>query len=242
MSDFLQVLSYALLPIGGVMLGSLLAESVRTPRWLIGAALHGAAGVAIALVSIDLMPRILAVAPMWLIVAAFLAGAVLSVVLYRGSGWARRRAGAGSRGAWMVYMAVSADLVGDGLMTGAGAAVGAELGLLLAASQAIANIPGGFAATANLRDDRLPRWRRVAMTTSLVVPTLLAAALGYGLMRGESVLIQDTALAFIVGVLLLATVEDVLPEGDAPRPPRWISTAAFAGGFAAMALLSAYLR
>jgi hypothetical protein len=40
---------------------------------------------------------------------------------------------------------------------------------------------------------------------------------------------------------LLATVEDMLLEADAPRPPRWISTTAFAGGFAAFALLSLYL-
>ncbi len=242
MSEFLTVLAFALLPAAGNLAGSLLAESMRTPKWLIGASLHAAAGVAIALVSIDLMPRILDVTPMWLIVVAFLVGAFLSVVLYRGSGWARRRVGAGSRGAWMVYFAVSADLLGDGLMTGAGSAVGAELGLLLAGSQAVANIPGGFAATANFRDDGVSCWRRMAMSASLVAPTLVAAGLGYGLMRGESLLIQGAALAFIVGVLLLATVEDVLPQGDEPQPPRWISTLAFSAGFAGLALLSSYLR
>lgn len=242
MTGILTVLAFALLPVCGNLVGSLLAESLRAPRWLIGASLHGAAGIAIALVSIDLMPRIMASTPAWIVFPAFLAGAVISVALFRGSAWARRRAGAGSPGAWMVYIAVWADLVGDGLMTGAGTAVGTELGLLLASSQAVANIPGGFAATANFRDDRLGRKRRIAMSVSLAAPALVAAALGYVLMRGETRLFQDGALAVIVGVLLLATVEDVIPQGDEPRLPRWISTAAFAGGFAAMGLLSVLLR
>ena len=54
-------------------------------------------------------------------------------------------------------------------------------------------------------------------------------------------MVQDSALAFIVGILLLATVEDVLPQGDKPEPARWIITGAFAGGFSLMALLSAYV-
>ncbi|WP_205470542.1 hypothetical protein [Breoghania sp. L-A4] len=84
MSDTTTVLIFALLPVLGNFAGSLLAECIHTPRWLLGAALHGAAGVAIALVSIDLMPRILQSAPMWLLVLAFLAGAFVSVMLYRG--------------------------------------------------------------------------------------------------------------------------------------------------------------
>ncbi|WP_205470541.1 hypothetical protein [Breoghania sp. L-A4] len=142
----------------------------------------------------------------------------------------------------MVYFAVMADLFSDGMMTGAGSAVGTELGFLIGATQAVANIPGGFAATANFRDDRMPRWRRMAMAGLLLVPTLASALFGFVLLRGGGAWFQSAALAFIIGLLLLATVEDVLPEGDAPQPPRWISTAAFAGGFAAMALLSGYLR
>jgi zinc transporter, ZIP family len=57
-SGLLGILATALLPASGNVIGGLLAESMRTPRWLIGAALHAAAGIAIAVVSIDLMPQI----------------------------------------------------------------------------------------------------------------------------------------------------------------------------------------
>jgi ZIP family zinc transporter len=238
MPEFATVLSFALLPAAGNIAGGLLAESMRTPRWVVGASLHAAAGIAIALVSIDLMPRILVTTPMWLIVLAFLAGALFSVMLYRAGGWGRGIRGGGSRAAWMVFMAVAADLFGDGLMTGAGAAVDSGLGLLIAASQSVANIPGGFAATANFRRDGVARWRRLAMSASLLVPVLASATVGYWLLRDTGAFAQNAALAFIVGVLLLATIEDVIPQGDETQPPRWISTAAFAAGFAAMGLLS----
>jgi ZIP family zinc transporter len=178
---------------------------------------------------------------MWLVVLAFLAGALFSVLLARGGSRTLQISRPGDAGSWMVYISVAADLTGDGLMVGAGAAVQSELGLLLAASQSVANIPGGFAAMATLRHAGVPRWRRVAMMAFLLLPVLASAALGYFLLRGATAFVQDAALAFIVGVLLLATVEDVLPQGDKPEPPRWISTSSFAGGFAAMALLSAYV-
>jgi hypothetical protein len=70
MSQYFTVLALALLPAVGNAIGSLLAESVRTPKRLIGAALHSA-GIAIALVSIDLMPRILQETALWFLVTAF---------------------------------------------------------------------------------------------------------------------------------------------------------------------------
>jgi ZIP family zinc transporter len=84
MSAFLLVVVVSLLPAGGNIVGGLLAESLRTPSWLIGTALHAAAGVAIAVVSVDLMPRILEATPVWLLVTAFLCGAAFSVVLAQG--------------------------------------------------------------------------------------------------------------------------------------------------------------
>jgi hypothetical protein len=45
------------------------------------------------------------------------------------------------------------------------------------------------------------------------------------------------------GLLLVTTIEDVVPEGDAsPRLPRWISTTAFAAGFVGLAVLSTYFN
>lgn len=241
LAELVTVLIFAFLPAGGNLIGGMLAETLRSPQWVVGASLHATAGIAIALVSIDLMPRILASSPMWLIVVSFLAGAFVSVLLARGGRQSWRVSKTAGAGPWMVYMSVVADLVGDGLMVGAGTAVQNQLGLLIAASQSVANIPGGFAAVATFRGEGMQRWRRFTLTAALVPPVLASAGIGFLLLRGAGPMVQDSALAFIVGILLLATVEDVLPQGDKPQPARWISTAAFAAGFSVMALLSAYV-
>jgi len=241
MSLMFEVLLFAALPAFGIIIGSFLAESMRTPKWLIGASLHTTAGIAIALVSINIMPRLLGVTPIWLIAVAFLAGACISVLIAGLWGTFRHRSHAGKTSAWMVCIAVVTDLVSDGLMVGAGTAVGAQLGFLFAATQSIANIPGGFAATANLRDDKVPKTVRFTLSFSMLVPALLSAAFGYYGLRGASSLVHGVVLSVFVGILLLATIEDVIPQGDEPDPPRWISTAAFALGFAGLALLSGML-
>ena len=240
----IELIGFALLPPLGVLIGSLLAESFRTPKWAVGASLHATAGVAIALVSIDLMPRLLHENEMSLIVLAFLFGASISLILANAFGSFRHRPGraSASTGAWMVYMAVATDLTTDGLMVGAGSAVGSGLGFLLAATQAVANIPGGFAATSNFRDDGMPRSRRLILLVSMLAPALISVVIGYLVLRGVNNQVQSFALAIFMGVLLLATIEDIVPEGDEPEPPRWISTAAFAGGFAAFAMLSQAIR
>ena len=240
----IELIGFALLPPLGVLIGCLLAESIRTPKWAVGASLHATAGVAIALVSIDLMPRLLHENKMSLIVLAFLFGASISLILANAFGSFRHRPGraGASTGAWMVYMAVATDLTSDGLMVGVGSAVGSGLGFLLAATQAVANIPGGFAATSNFRDDGMPRSRRLILVASMVVPALISVLVGYLVLRGVSSQVQSFALAIFMGILLLATIEDIVPEGDEPEPPRWISTAAFAGGFAIFAMLSGFIR
>jgi ZIP family zinc transporter len=240
MNDLLSVLAVAVLPAAGNIVGSLLAESLRAPPWIIGAALHGAAGVAIAVVSIDLMPRILPVIPTWLLISMFLGGSVFSAALARAFRyWTSSRSGLS--GAWMVYLAVAVDLLTDGLMVGAGSAVSGGLGLLLGLSQVIANIPGGFAAIGNFRNRQVPRKRRLGISGSFILPPIFGAAIGYLLLRDASTQVEHAALAFLVGVLLLATVEDMLPQADEPGVARWISTPSFAGGFALFAALSAYV-
>lgn len=233
------IFAYAMLPVIGNVIGGILAEGVKAPGWVVGAALHAAAGIAIALVSIDLMPRILGAIPTWALVLAFLGGALATVLLANMvSRFTGGEATKGNRKAWMVYVAVGADLVSDGLVTGVGAAIGTSLGFLIAASQSVANIPGGFAAAANLRLYDIPRWQRLSVSIAMGIPVILSTLIGYWLLGGASEFTQNLALAFIVGVLLLATVEDILPQGDAPAPHRWISTAAFSAGFCVFAILS----
>ncbi|MXO49166.1 hypothetical protein GRI69_12945 [Erythrobacter vulgaris] len=129
----------------------------------------------------------------------------------------------------------------DGLMTGSGAAVEASLGMLLAMSQIIGNLPGGFAIAANFRTASIPRVQRLIMLSFYPFLPPLGAALGYLALRGSGDITVGIALAVLAGLLLTATVEEIVPEADESGAPRRISSPAFAGGFALLLLMSAYL-
>jgi len=186
MLDFLTVLAVALLPVGGNLLGAGMAELTRAPRWVTGAALHAAAGVAIAVVSVDLTPRVFDTTSAWVAVLLFAIGGALAALLAGFVGRLRGGASPGTTGAWMVYMATAIDLFSDGLMTGASSAVSLQLGALLGLSQVVGNVPGGFATVANLRIHGVPLRSRLLAAGSFVLPVVLAATVRYWLLRGRS--------------------------------------------------------
>ena len=115
------------------------------------------------------------------------------------------------------------------------------LGLLLGISQVVGNLPGGFAAMANFRDEAVARRSRMLIAGSFVAPVFLGAGIGFWLLRGTSELVQNAGLVFIAGVLLLATIEEMVPQADEPEVERWVSTIAFTLGFIFLVFLSAYL-
>lgn len=237
MSQLLSVMAFAALPALGNIIGVALAEIVRPPRWVNGALLHGAAGIAIGIVAIELMPRSMESVSMWAIALAFMAGAIASLGVAGAVNGFSARVG-GTTSAWMVYAAIMADLISDGLITGAGSAASLELGVFLAAAQLIANLPGGFAASANLRKKDVARRVRLLAGAAVTLPIFLSAGVGYLLLRTAPDMVQGLCLAAIAGLLVAAAIEDLVPEGDAPRPPRWSSTLALGLGFAGIAAAS----
>lgn len=239
-TGFLTLVGYAMLPIVGMLAGALAAERWRMSPHARGAMLHATAGVAAAVVSVEMMPRILGDIAPWQLVLGFLLGAAVSILMVKAANRLVDVLGLGGAGPWKVYLVTAVDLFADGLMVGIGSAVSKELGIVLGLSQVVANLPGGFAAIAQLRARGVSRAVRLGAAGSLFIPVLAGAAAGYWLLRGEPADLQNTALAFVVGLLLLATVEDLVPQADEPSTRRWITTAAFAAGFSFFALISLY--
>ena len=242
MPDLLTVLLIAFLPAVGTIAGALLAEWKQPPEHLTGAALHAAGGIAAGVVAVELMPRAVERAEQWMLAIGFMVGAVASILLARGTTWLQRRFGsAGQRaGLWTVYSAIATDLLIDGLTTGAGSSVSSSLGLLLAASQVLANIPGGFSVTANFRRAEVKRSKRLIAASLYPLTPVIGGAVGYLALRGAGDTMMGIALAFFAGLLLLATIEQIVPEADKPGAPLRISSPAFAGGFITLMLMSAY--
>ena len=205
--------------------------------------MHAAAGLATAVAAVELVPRAIERVEVWMLALALFTGALASLFAARISRTLSKHLPKKDLRATTVgaYIAVGVDLTIDGLMTGSGAAVATSLGVLLALSQVIGNLPGGFAIAGNFRTAGIPRLKRLAMLGAYPLLPPIGAAIGYVALRGASESVIGLALAFLAGLLLTATIEEIVPEADEPGAPRRISSPSFAAGFAALLLMTTYI-
>ena len=242
MSDLWVVIGLALLPGLGNLAGGMMAEFGRTTPRLLNFALHAASGIVLGVVAIELMPEALDNLAGWWIAASFAAGGAAYVGAESLIEKMSTSKNGGGSSMWMIYVAVAVDLSSDGLMLGSGAAVSFAFGVTLAAGQVLADLPEGFATVANLRENGVPRKRRIMLSASFILYCVGAALLAYLLLRGAPDAAKLAALAFAAGLLSVAAVEDMLEEAHGAREDTRGSVLAFIGGFALFVLVSAGLE
>lgn len=233
----------ALLPALGNFGGGLLAEYFETNKYRLNKALHAAAGIVIAIVSTELMPEALERISAWWVALAFGLGGIayiaISALVDKLQASSDSKGASSSNGMWMVYIAVSIDLASDGLMIGTGSAVSFSMALALAAGQVLADIPEGYATIANMKEKGVPRSRRMLLSASFAIPVVGMASIAYFFLKGQSEVLQMSALAFVAGLLALAAVEDMLSEAhESTEDSKW-SLLLFTGGFVLFVLVSA---
>jgi ZIP family zinc transporter len=237
--EFFTVIGLALLPALGNFGGGVFAEWLRPSKATLNYALHAATGIILAVISVEVMPKALGTVPTWFLALAFLAGGGVYILMEAGIDfWQKgKQAGAGTA-AWMVYVAVTMDLLGDGLLIGAGSAVSTNLALVLALGQVLADIPEGFAVIANFRDKGVGKVKRFLLSASFVVPVVATAVLAYFALREQSEGIKMIALVLVAGLYILAAVEDMLREAhESIEDSRW-SAFSLIAGFALFLLVS----
>lgn len=243
MSEFVQVLALALLPAAGNFAGGLIAEAVTISRNRLSLALHAAAGIVLAVVAVELMPRALEGEPAWAVVAAFVVGGGFFVLVDSLIDVATTRRGEakdGSTGPWAIYFAVAIDLFTDGVLIGTGLTISFGLALLLALGQVTADIPEGFATMANFKRQGYTRLKRLLVGASFTIPVLIGATLGYWIVRDQPEIFKLLLLTFTAGVLVTGAVEEILPEAHREGDAR-VAAIVLVGGFALFTLLSVYL-
>ena len=243
MNELGHVLLLALMPAAGNFAGGLLAEAVKISSLRLSLALHAAAGIVLAVVAVELMPRALEAQPAWVIVAAFVAGGgffVLVDMLIEVAATRRGEAQNTEGGPWVIYFAVAVDLFTDGVLIGTGSTISLGLAFLLALGQVTADIPEGFATMANFKRRDFPRGQRLLIAASFTIPVLLGAVLGYSIVRGQPDLVKLSLLAFTAGVLVTSAVEEITPEAHRESDAR-LAALVLVGGFALFTLLSVYL-
>ncbi|MEQ8636364.1 MULTISPECIES: ZIP family metal transporter [Gimesia] len=222
MSEFLKVLGLALLSALGNFGGGVIAEWLHPSQKTLNRALHAATGIILAVIAVEVIPKVLDKASTWLLALSFVAGGAAYLLLEAGiDRWQRSKPKGAGTGAWMVYTAVATDLLGDGLLIGAGSALSGQMGLVLALGQVLADIPEGFAVVANFREKGMGQTKRILISASFAVPVVAAAAFAYFALRGQGEAVKVDALVFVAGLYTLAAVEDMLR-----RPMRAPRTAA----------------
>jgi ZIP family zinc transporter len=240
---FWVVLLLAAIPAVANFAGGLVAELRPVSSRTLSFALHAAAGIVIAVVGLEVVPRALSTTPAWVPMLAFVAGAGLFLGLDALSGYINARADARSPGggsAWAIYGGVSLDLLSDGILIGTGSVVNPSLGVLLAVGQAPADAPEGFAAAAALRRAGLSRSRRLLAGAGFAVPILTGAAVGYLALRSAPDVLTLSVLAFTGGALLSVVVEEMVPQAHDANQSRWDSLF-LVSGFAVFAAVSHYV-
>lgn len=241
MGELLLILGMALLPAAGNFAGGVLAEIWRPSSRVLSLALHAAVGIMLAIVATELLPEASKVLSGWAVGTAFLLGGVLYLAIDAG---AQRLAGAnrGGKRMWLIYAAVSIDLLSDGLMIGSGGAVATALALKLAAGQVLADLPEGYAAAASFRANGVSRGKRLLMMASFAVPVLAATTFAHLVLKDASDPWKFGALAVIAGLLSVAAIEDLLGEAHEHGADSETAALAFVGGFALFVFVSAGLE
>lgn len=245
MNNLWLTLVLAIMPALGNFCGGIVAELTRTTPRRLNQALHGASGLVIAIVAVEIMPRVIDRLSAWLIAASFALGGVAYVgieKLVHRIQQSRQGKAPSRTGMWMIYVAVSIDLFSDGLMIGAGSAVAVTVAITLAAGQVLADVPEGFATVADMKDKGVPRRKRLLLSASFAFPVLLATCMSYFLLRNQPELFKLSALTFTAGLLTVAAVEEMLSEAHESEEDTHLSILAFSGGFALFVLVSSGLE
>lgn len=245
MKEYLIALVFAALPAIGNFFGGLLAEVAPSSKRTLGLALHAATGVLFAIVSVELMPRVIAAKPPWITLLALVAGGgffILSDRLFHRTHQQKRKGNTPrDKAAWVIFLSVSIDLFSDGLMIGTSVTIQQRLGLLLAIARLIAHLPEGFATVASFKQQKTPRRQRLLLSASFILPIFIGATLGYWVLRGRPDIFKLAVLAFTTGTLITAVVEEIIPEAHKNQDTSF-STLTFIMSFALFTLLSVYFE
>jgi ZIP family zinc transporter len=243
MNEYLAVLGLAALPATANFLGGVLGDLITLPRRTLNLVFEWVAGMLLAVVGIELMPRVLQASLPWLMVVLFVAGAGLFLLIEEGTKMFRRQTASqpGGGNPLVIFSGILVDLFVTGVMIGTGVTVERRLGLLLALSLMVADAPEGFISMVGLQDQGISRASRLVLLAALAFSVLLGATVGYVALRDQSVLVRLGLLSLTAGMLMTLVIEEIVPEAQRGGEAE---AAAFllVGGFATVALLSVYVR
>lgn len=221
MNEFVLVLLIAGLAALLTYLGAPAAERFDIPQRVVSGALQFAAGVITALVAFSLMPPALRNGATGWIILAFFLGGVLFVAI---EALSMRFLPAGAAGESSAaspgfYVGILVDLLVDGVVIGVGATLTLSTGLLLALGMAISTAPLAFVATATARRQGIGEQTRKRLAYLFIVAIMGGAALGYLVLRNQSLELRTALVALASGFLITTVTQSLIPEANREGEP-----------------------
>ena len=232
------VLSYALLPVLTMAIGSG-AALLRTPPPAVRSGIqHFAAGVIFAVVAVELLPAMRLIhndVPE--VIGGFAAGILLMLVVERLTR-SHEHARPGERpGSARMPIPIGVDLFLDGMLLAITFAAGPSEGRLLALALACELLALGLALTVELRELQRSRSASIGVPVALAFGALMSGAgLGASLFRSLPPQAMAALLAFGTAALIFLVIEELLVEAHVVGETQ-AGTAMFFAGFLVLLLL-----
>lgn len=206
---------------------------IRTPSpALVSGVQHLAAGIVMAAVAGEVLPELQASGPLSLMVIGFATAVALLLVMSRFEG-----DGDAAGGVPVGFLAViGVDLLIDGLLVGASAAVSAGTATIITVALTAEVLFLGLAAALQLMRCGMSRVAAAAVTAGLSLVVAVGAIVGALLLADASAPVLTFVLAFAAAALLWLVVEELLVEAhETPERP-WMAAMFFIGFLALFCL------
>ena len=232
-----EAMIWAFVGASSLLIGALIASTVRIGQRLLGLILAFGAGVLISAVSYELVEEALTVAADPYAVAA---GFVLGALVFFAGDVAidRRLKGSDSSGGLGIVLGAVLDGVPESVVIGASLLTGDSASVAVIVAVFLSNIPESISASSDMLRDGWSRGKVLALWGLVVAASTLAAGLGYALLEGTSgswvAAIRPSPPAPILTML----ADEMIPEAFEATGHRKSVGLALAFGFALSAALS----
>lgn len=235
MESYSNVLLFGSIAAMALFIGGIISIIKKPNAKLRSAVLHFAAGVIFSVVSIELLPDIMAKHDAIEIATGFGAGVLLMLAIRYFLELKKEQKGeAGFPTAFLIIIGI--DLLIDGILMGIGFVTSEEIGVFLAIALSVELLALGMATSITLGNSKVNRKKIVITILGLSVLVLSSTLLSAVLLAGISASVLEVILAFGLAALLFLVTEELLVEAHESKQNPWL-TASFFGGFLLFMLL-----
>lgn len=221
-------------PVLAAMVGGAVASVRRPGPLVVSGVQHFAAGVVVAAVAGEVLPDLKERGSIGLVAVGFAAGVVVPLLLTRLEKPAETTGTAGLPTGFLAVIGV--DLLVDGLLVGAGAAVSTSTAVILTVALTLEVLFLGVAIALELRSSGQSARRSAAITAALSLLVAVGAVLGALVLASAGNTALVLVLAFAAAALLWLVVEELLVEAHEPPQTPALASVFFLGFLALYAL------